>query len=96
MIRSFWVIGCRVGFVGSIVLWGIACKNAATPLDADERHLVDSLGAAGISMQRYLIDSTCKVQRTTVLPLLVDSIRAVREREIREQIQSINNNQLSK
>jgi hypothetical protein len=66
-----------------------ACEYANRPLDADERRLVDSLAAAGISMQRYLIDSTCKVEQTTVVPHLIDSIKKVRQREIDEQIKAI-------
>jgi hypothetical protein len=74
------LLGCLLTNCGS---------GPGVPLDADGRHLVDSLAAQGISMQRYLIDSTCRIGRTQVLPHLVDSIRRVREREIREQIQKI-------
>ncbi len=66
-----------------------ACGNPNVPLDADSRKQVDSLAASGIGIARRELDSMCKIQHTTLLPVLVDSIKKERQEEIKRQLQGI-------
>lgn len=67
----------------------MACVNTNRPLDADERHQVDSLAAAAIGVARRDLDSICRDQRKNYLPLLIDSLKKERLRNIQEQIKQI-------
>lgn len=66
-----------------------ACGGPNTPLDAGTRQAIDSIAAAEIRQARMEIDSLCGVERRTVLPRLVDSIKQKRMREIREQLKTV-------
>lgn len=65
------------------------CEGANTPLDAGTRDAIDSISAAEIKRLRVEMDSLCQMQRTTVLPHLVDSIKQKRLREIEQQLKTI-------
>ncbi|TNE61190.1 MAG: hypothetical protein EP344_06370 [Bacteroidetes bacterium] len=80
-------ISTRLGIVIALAL--AACGNPNTPLDAGTRRLIDSTSAAQIRIARDSLDSLCQVQHTTVLPLLVDSIKQKRLHEIEQQLKSI-------
>lgn len=66
-----------------------ACGGAGTPLDAGTRQVIDSIASAEIRQARIDIDSLCKMERTTTLPRLVDSIKQKRIREIQEQLKTV-------
>lgn len=66
-----------------------ACGGAGTPLDAGTRQAIDSIASAEIRQARIDIDSLCKMERTTTLPRLVDSIKQKRIREIQEQLKTV-------
>lgn len=66
-----------------------ACVNTNRPLDADERHQVDSLAAAAIGVARRDLDSVCRDQKKNYLPVLIDSLKKERLRNIQEQIKQI-------
>lgn len=66
-----------------------ACGNPNTPLDAGTRQKIDSLTAGGINAARQELDSLCLLQRATVLPGLVDSIKKKRLREIERQLKTV-------
>jgi hypothetical protein len=66
-----------------------SCDGADTPLDADTRQRIDSTSSAQIRLARLEIDSLCLVQRTTVLPRLVDSIKQKRLQEIERQLRTV-------
>lgn len=76
-----------VPFLGLFFLWG--CGSQGTPLDAGARRQVDSLSAAGIGVARRELDSVCKEGQTTVLPLLIDSLKKERKKEIQRQLETI-------
>ncbi len=65
------------------------CDSASTPLDADTRDRIDSLSAMGIRQAHQEMDSLCQLQRKTVLPHLVDSIKQKRLREIEQQLKTV-------
>lgn len=73
--------------IGVATLWG--CDGPDTPLDAATRQTIDSLSAAEIRRARAEIDSLCQLQQSTVLPLLVDSIKQKRMQEIQQQLKTI-------
>ena len=66
-----------------------ACGGPDAPLDAGTRQRIDSIAAAQIRETSLLLDSVCQAQRTVQLPLLMDSIRQVRLREIEEKLRTI-------
>jgi hypothetical protein len=67
-----------------------ACGNAPeTPLDAVTRLRIDSITAAQIRDLRVVLDSQCQAERTAQLPVLMDSIRKVRLREIEEKLRTV-------
>ncbi len=66
-----------------------ACGGPNTPLDAGTRQAIDSIAAAEVRQARMEIDSLCKLDRTTLLPRLVDSIKQKRVREIQEQLKTV-------
>lgn len=63
--------------------------SGSKPLDAKTRQAIDSISAEHIRLARIELDSQCARQHTTELPRLVDSIRAVRERQIREKLKGL-------
>lgn len=74
-------------FLGFLFLLG--CGSQGTPLDAGARRQVDSLSAAGIGVARRELDSICKESQTTVLPLLIDSLKKERKKEIQRQLETV-------
>ena len=72
-----------------VYLFCFACGNSNTPLDAGTRQAIDSIAAAETRKARVEIDSLCNLDRSTVLPRLVDSIRQKRLREIQEQLKTV-------
>ncbi|MCK6690685.1 MAG: hypothetical protein L6Q97_01130 [Thermoanaerobaculia bacterium] len=85
---NFMPANCRVlCIVYCLVL--AACGGPNTPLDAGTRQAIDSIAAAETRQARVEIDSLCKMERTTVLPRLVDSIKQKRLREIQEQLKTV-------
>jgi hypothetical protein len=66
-----------------------SCDNVNAPLDANTRQKIDSSVVAQNKLILKEVDSLCKVQHTTVLPQLVDSIKKVRVKEIEKQLESI-------
>jgi hypothetical protein len=66
-----------------------ACGDANVPLDADERKVVDSLAADGISLNRRRLDSLYRELRKNDLNRLVDSIKQQRLKEIAEQLKNV-------
>jgi hypothetical protein len=67
----------------------VACGDANVPLDADERKVVDSLAADGISFHRRKLDSLYRELRKNDLNRLVDSIKQQRLKEIAEQLKNV-------
>ncbi len=67
----------------------LSCNNADTPLDAETRRVIDSISADQIRNARAQLDSSCKRDRTTVLPLLIDSLRKERLKEIERQLKTV-------
>jgi hypothetical protein len=65
------------------------CGGSDTPLDADTRLRIDSTASAQIRLARMELDSLCLMQRTTVLPRLVDSIKQKRLLEIERQLRTV-------
>lgn len=72
-----------------VLLTFCACGNPNVPLDASERRRVDSLSAAGIGVARRELDSVCKIEKVSLMPALVDSIKKVRLKRIEEQLKQI-------
>ena len=68
-----------------------ACGDSNVPLDAGTRRTIDSLATARLGEARAKLDSLCKAEHQTVLPVLIDSIKKVREAEIERQLQRIRN-----
>ena len=66
-----------------------ACDGPDTPLDAVTRQTIDSIATVEIRLARAELDSLCQLQQTTVLPLLVDSIKQKRLQEIQQQLKTI-------
>lgn len=72
------------------VLLFSACGDGGNkPLDAKTRQAIDSISAEHIRLVRIELDSQCAKQRTTELPRLIDSIRAIREQQIREKLKGL-------
>ncbi len=79
-----------IGFLLFCLLWTVpACDPADMPLDAHSRRRVDSLTNVGTLRVQKEMDSLCLVQKTTVLPLLIDSIKRQRMKEIQENLRTI-------
>ncbi len=66
-----------------------ACDGPNTPIDAVTRQTIDSIATVEIRLARVQLDSLCQLQQTTVLPLLVDSIKQKRLQEIQQQLKTI-------
>lgn len=78
------------GFFLSVALLGLpACGGPDAPLDADTRQRIDSIAAAQIRQTRISLDSFCQLQRSVQLPVLMDSIRQVRLKEIEQKLRTI-------
>lgn len=73
----------------AFLIFLLSCGNADTPLDAETRQVIDSISAAQIRSARAELDSLCKRDRTTVLPLLIDSLRKERLKEIEQQLKTV-------
>jgi GNAT superfamily N-acetyltransferase len=63
-----------------------SCEGQEKPLDADTRQIIDSISTDQIRIARQELDSLCQLSKTTTLPRLIDSIKAVRKREIEEKL----------
>lgn len=72
-----------------ISLYLVACGAQNTPLDADTRIRIDSIANAQIARAQTEFDSLCKAAQITQLPLLVDSIKKIRLREIEKQLKTV-------
>jgi hypothetical protein len=66
-----------------------SCDNNDRPLDADVKQKIDSLSNVRIREAKAELDTLCKHQQLTVLPLLVDSIKIERKKEIENALKSI-------
>lgn len=84
VLALFYLLLCAIFSAGLS-----SCEGANTPLDANTRQTIDSIAAAEIRMARAELDSICQLQRSTVLPLLVDSIKQKRLQEIQQQLKTI-------
>ncbi len=87
-LRLFSVVGYGQLALMS-VLCLLACGSSNTPLNANTRMRIDSIANAQISKAQLEYDSLCKVAQITRLPLLVDSIKKIRVREIEEQLKTV-------
>lgn len=65
------------------------CQTKDPPLDADSRHLADSIAAVRIGIVRRELDSLCKNQEKTEMPRLIDSLKRERLREIKESLKGL-------
>lgn len=78
----------RLLYGGLVAALLSACGNEA-PMDANTRAAIDSTATSQISLARIELDSACTAAEKTELPLLVDSIKKVRLREIEQQLKNI-------
>ena len=76
-----------MAMVAAICLF--ACGAQETPLDADTRMRIDSISNAQIAKAQVEHDSLCRAAKITQLPLLVDSIKKIRLREIEAQLKTV-------
>ncbi len=67
----------------------VACADADAPLDPKVRHQIDSLSAVEVQRTRIEVDSWCARERAVLLPVLMDSIRRQRLRQIERQLQAL-------
>jgi hypothetical protein len=81
------ILSCWPALFAGLLLFS-ACDNNA-PLDADTRQKIDSTIVAQNKLILTEVDSLCKVQHKTLLPLLIDSIKKERMREIDRQLKTI-------
>ena len=83
---KLWFLAAKV-----VCLCGLltSCDGPSTPLDAATRMRIDSTTTTQIRLARTELDSLCVVQRTTVLPRLVDSIKQKRLQEIERQLRTV-------
>lgn len=78
----------RIFLFCGFIFW-LGCGGQGTPLNADARRQVDSLSAAGIGVARRDLDSICKENQVSVLPLLIDSLKKERKKEIQRQLETV-------
>lgn len=96
-IRTFWAAkvtrrgGRAKELIVAALLAGLAaaCTDANAPLDPKVRYRIDSIATAQIQQAREEMDSLCAQERTRRLPVLMDSIRRQRLREIERQLQTL-------
>ncbi len=74
---------------GSLIAAVFSACGSEAPMDANTRATIDSTATSQISLARIALDSSCAAAEKTQLPLLVDSIKKVRLREIEEQLKDI-------
>lgn len=84
-LSAFFQLFYAILLTGSL----LSCGNQNTPLDADTRILIDSISNAEIAKAQVKQDSLCKAAQITQLPLLIDSIKKIRLREIEEQLRTV-------
>jgi hypothetical protein len=68
-----------------LVLFAGACKYDA-PLDADTRRAIDSLATEQIKVSKQELDSTCLLAHQNRLPLIVDSLKQARKKQIEDNL----------
>lgn len=66
-----------------------ACEGSSAPMDAETRQAIDSIATAQISTLRVQLDTQCAQRHRTELPLLIDSIRQKRLKEINEKLKGV-------
>jgi hypothetical protein len=77
-------------FVLSIFLFAIcSCDQGERPLDAEVKQRIDSLSNVRIREAKAELDTLCKHQHLTLLPLLIDSIKKERMKEIEQALKTI-------
>lgn len=62
-----------------------ACKYDA-PLDADTRRAIDSLATEQIKISKQELDSACLLAHQNRLPLIVDSLKQARKKQIEDNL----------
>lgn len=87
--KLFSIPGNCLLFLLPVALCLPACDSANTPLDAETRFRIDSLVNVQIGQAQKEHDSLCKAANLTQLPLLIDSIKKIRVREIEEQLKTV-------
>ncbi len=77
--------------VGAGFLVGVlaACTNANAPLEPKVRYRIDSIATVQMQRAQAEIDSLCALEHLRRLPVLTDSIRRQRLREIERQLQTL-------
>lgn len=76
--------------LATITVFSISsCGTPSTPMDADTRMRIDSISNAQIALAQIQQDSLCKAAHKTQLPLLIDSIKKERLREIEAQLKTV-------
>lgn len=68
-----------------LVLFASACKYDA-PLDADTRRAIDSLATEQIKVSKQELDSACLLAHQNRLPLIVDSLKQARKKQIEDNL----------
>ncbi|MBK7940166.1 MAG: hypothetical protein IPJ82_25170 [Lewinellaceae bacterium] len=79
----------RVNLPLPLLLLLFSCGSAETPIDADTRQTIDSIAIVRIQVARAQVDSTCRQDRVTLMPHLIDSLRKERVSEIEKQLKTI-------
>lgn len=72
-----------------LLLLFTGCDSPNTPLDAETRRAIDSISNAQINLARAELDTLCGQRRIAEMPLLVDSIKKIRLREIEAQLKTV-------
>ena len=81
------ILKCIMVLIAALAFY--ACGETQAPLDADTRIKIDSTILAQTTKARQEIDSLCKAAEQTQLPMLVDSIKKVRKKEIEAQLRTV-------
>ena len=87
--KFFTISGNCLLLLLAVALCLPACDSAPPPLDAETRFRIDSLVNVQIAQAQKEHDSLCKAANMTQLPLLIDSIKKIRVREIEEQLKTV-------
>ena len=69
----------------ALLLIGTAC-NYDAPLDADTRRAIDSLATEEIKVAKQELDSICLLAHQNRLPLIVDSLKQARKKQIEDNL----------